>query len=165
MCFMEILEVLPIIYVSLPSSTLPLVYFTPKGIMVQEKNMNIIFNIIWTYFVNPSQNMLRPMYEIKQSRTFMESLLADFVPFSCATVKFLFLEKTMDSRLNFEIFLEISLSYDLSLKSLGNSWANSHFQLLVIMIYLQFTCGEWKLYQNMKNSLWEIAARAKACIL
>ena len=63
------------------------------------------------------------MYEIKQSRTFMESLLADFVPFSCATVivKFLFLEKTMDSRLNFEIFPEISLSYDLSLKSLGNS--------------------------------------------
>lgn len=111
---MEILEVLPIIYVSLPSSTLPLVYFTPKGIMVQEKNMNIIFNIIWTYFVNPSQNMFRPMYEIKQSRTFMESLIADIIQFSRGIAKFLFWEGRLDTRLSVLNFNRFSQNFFIS---------------------------------------------------
>ena len=33
---------------------------------------------------NPAQNTLRPIYEIKQSRTVMESLITDFVYFSIA---------------------------------------------------------------------------------
>ena len=41
---------------------------------------------------NPSQNMLTPIYEIKYGRAFMESLIADFVQFSCAIAKFLFLD-------------------------------------------------------------------------
>ena len=41
---------------------------------------------------NPSQNMFTPIYEIKYGRAFMESLIADFVQFSCAIAKFLFLD-------------------------------------------------------------------------
>ena len=42
---------------------------------------------------NASQNKLRAIYKIKESRTFMESLITDFIQFSCAIA-------------NFEIFLE-----------------------------------------------------------
>ena len=39
---------------------------------------------------NPSQNILRPIYEIKQGKTFMESIIADFTPISCIIAKFSF---------------------------------------------------------------------------
>lgn len=52
--------------------------------------------------------MLRPIYEIKQSKIFMESLIADFVQSSCAYAKFLYLEWTLGtmSTLSFEIFIK-----------------------------------------------------------
>ena len=37
---------------------------------------------------NPSQNMLRPIYEIKLNRTFMESLTADFIQSFCVVTFF-----------------------------------------------------------------------------
>ena len=42
--------------------------------------------IIGTY--NSSQNILRPIYKIELTRTFMESLAADFLKFSNNIVKF-----------------------------------------------------------------------------
>ena len=42
--------------------------------------------IIGTY--NSSQNILRPIYKIELTRTFMESLAADFLKFSNTIVKF-----------------------------------------------------------------------------
>ena len=49
--------------------------------------------------LSPLQKMLRPIYEIKQRSTFMERLIADYVQFSCAIAKFLFLEQRLDTRL------------------------------------------------------------------
>lgn len=69
---------------------------------------------------NPFQNILRPSYEMEESKTFMESLIANFVRFPSSAAKFLFLEKEngrLMSALNFEIFLNILVL----LKLLGNS--------------------------------------------
>lgn len=58
---------------------------------------------------NPFQNILRPTYEMEESKTFMESLIANFVRFPSSAAKFLFLEKEtgrLMSALNFEIFLK-----------------------------------------------------------
>lgn len=63
---------------------------------------------------NPLQYMLRPIYKIKESKTFTESLIDDFPQSSCNIAKFLFLEWTVClgwtletmSTLSVEIFLK-----------------------------------------------------------
>ena len=45
-----------------------------------------------------------------------------------------------------EIYWYFLFSQDSSLKSLGNSWGNSHVTFLTLDIKFRFTFGEWKLY-------------------
>ena len=55
--------------------------------------------------------MLRLIYEIKLSRTFMESLIADFVQFSSTIAKFLFLERELGTRLYLASVLGFSYNF------------------------------------------------------
>ena len=55
--------------------------------------------------------MLRLIYEIKLSRTFMESLIADFVQFSSTIAKFLSLERELGARLYLASVLGFSYNF------------------------------------------------------
>ena len=50
-------------------------------------------------------------------------------------------------------FPDISLLYKIrSLKSFGSSWDNSYIPFLLLIITLCFTCGESKIWENIKKS-------------
>ena len=55
--------------------------------------------------------MLRLIYEIKLSRTFMESLIADFVQFSSTIAEFLSLERELGTRLYLASVLGFSYNF------------------------------------------------------
>ena len=57
------------------------------------------YEVKFIFSDNSSQNMLRPVYKIKQSRAFMESLIPEFGQFSRVIAKFLFLEARLTTML------------------------------------------------------------------
>ena len=65
----------------------------------------------------------------------MESLIANFVQFSCVNATFLFFEQRLGTRLCLRSILRFSWIFQtLSLMSLGNSYDNWYIQFLVIII-------------------------------
>ena len=83
----------------------------------------------------PSQNTFRVIYKIEESRAFIESLLADFVHFSSAMTKSLFLEGRLAAKLYLHSNLRFSYNFLISqdLKFFDNPWGNLYIQFLVIM--------------------------------
>ena len=79
--------------------------------------------------------MLRLIFEIKQGRTLMESLIADLVQFSYVIAKFLFLDRRLGTRLclysNLRFFYNFLISNLVSLDNLGS---NLYIQFQVIII-------------------------------
>ena len=63
------------------------------------------YEVKFVFSDNSSQNMLRPVYKIKQSRAFMESLIPEFGQFSQIFVFRSATDNHAMSVLNFEILL------------------------------------------------------------
>ena len=84
---------------------------------------------------NPLQNMLRPIYKIERSMTFMEHLKANFAQFSCIISNLQFLERRQLHLTQFWDFHEFLLFLKiLSLKPFDNLWSNPYIEFLVITI-------------------------------
>ena len=98
----------------------------------------VSFEISGTFF-NPSLNTLKLINEFEKCIPFfMEGLIANFIQFSSAIAKFLFLKGRLDTRL-FVLhyvcpqFCDFTKLFSYS-KSFGNSWGNSYIQFVVIIL-------------------------------
>ena len=73
-----------------------------------------------------------------------------FSSFLLASRNFLFWEGDWLLRYNFMKFLDFADFFyfpkSVSLKSFGNSWGNSYIPCLLLIIVLQFNCGERKIW-------------------
>ena len=63
----------------------------------------------------------------------MESLIADFIQFSSAIAKFLFLQGRLGTRLCVHLISWLTKIFSF-FKLFDNPWGNSYFQFVVIMI-------------------------------
>ena len=118
--------------------------FLRRKILSKAFNSHMVFYIVMSNFFvsfeisggyNSSQNTLRLINEFeKYIPSFIESLTANFIQFSSAIAKFLFLQGRLGTRLcvysQFRDFTKIFLFS----KSFDNSWGNSYIQFVVIMV-------------------------------
>ena len=103
-------------------------------------NTFVNFEISGAFF-NPSLNTLRLINEFEKCiPSFLEGLIANFIQFSSAIAKFLFLKGRLDTRLcvrdylctqfrDFTTLFPYCMSFD-------NLWCNSYIQFVVIILSL-----------------------------